>query len=120
MNNEGEKLETKQELFLLIGRLLLENKYVHDSFGPQSFVARRNPLSDIHKVWDLRKVSVIIPNNCKIISLIDNNKELISNDEFAAFVKFREHAIAFEQNTFERLDREGVPLFPSEFGELFK
>jgi hypothetical protein len=34
------------------------------------------------------------------------------------FVDFREHALALERNSYERMDREIVPRFPSSFQKM--
>jgi len=116
--NEGQKYLSQKDLFIQIKKILIENKHLHDNFGPNSFVARRNPLSEFAKVWQIRKVATMIPNNTRIINIIEANIDWLSPEEYLVFVKFKHHAIAFENNTYERMDSEGVPLFPSEFNEL--
>ncbi len=117
---EGKKLHSKFELFNESLKLLNENKTIHEMFGPGSQIAKRNPLSEIAKLWGLRKLSKIIPNNAKIITLFESNSDLISAEENRVFSLFREHAIAFERNAYERLDREGVPIFPEEFQDTLE
>lgn len=113
--NEDKKLHSKSELFDESLKILNENKTIHEMFGPSSQSAKRNPLSEIAKIWEFRKLSKVIPNNTQIIKLFENNSELISAEENRVFSLFREHAIALARNTYERLDREGVPTFPEEF-----
>jgi len=112
---EGKRLHSKSGLFNESLKLLNENKTIHEIFGPESQIAKRNPLSEVAKLWGLRKLAKIIPNNAKIIALFESNSDLISAEESRVFSLFREHAIAFERNTYERLDREGVPTFPKVF-----
>lgn len=106
------------ELYHYARRLLAENRHIHRSIGPESAVARANPLTDSSSVWALRKCAVIIPNNRKIANAFEAHSGLIPLDDWTLFVEFREHSFAFEANTFERLDREAVPRFPSAFGQL--
>lgn len=104
------------ELCQRISRLLMENEVCWKTYGPESNEARRNPISNMSKIWDLRKLSTIIPNNRLIIELINTNKNEIPSTHFEAFVKFIEHSEGFEKNCFIRT--EGIPKFPKEFKEI--
>ena len=79
--------------------------------------ARTNPNSNLAGVWDLRKLDTIVPNNQEIINAVENNTHLLSPAAKFAFVKFKAHAVAFEQNQYERLDN--YPTFPEEFEKEF-
>jgi len=45
----------------------------------------------------------------------ESNTSLVDVEGRSLFARFREYAVAFEKNTFERQDREAQPLFPLEF-----
>jgi hypothetical protein len=109
----AEKSLTRSELFALIRRLLSENRQVWLTYGPESEVAKRNPLSNLAEVWKLRKVTTIVPNNRKIINIVRANGHLMTSAEYDIACRFIEHAEGFEQSCYRR--REGVPRFPSEF-----
>ena len=99
-------------------RRLIENRMIHRQFGPESHSALKNPLSSGAANWSIRKLVTIIPNNTLIINAIESNEHLLDEREFAIFVRFREHAAAFERNSYERMDREIVPRFPQQFAQM--
>ncbi|HVE44894.1 MAG TPA: HNH endonuclease signature motif containing protein [Gammaproteobacteria bacterium] len=117
---EGRTFATVAELFSHSLKLLNENKSILDLFGPGSPVAQKNPVSSTKQLWDLRKVAKIIPNNTEIISIFEKNGKLLNVPHNLLFSKFREHAIAFENNTYERLDSQAVPVFPIEFRKMLE
>lgn len=81
-------------------------------------MADNDPSSNMYLVWELRRIDRILPNNRKILNLIDTNEELIKESStIAAVEQFRVHAEAFEKHVYHRLD--SYPLFPNEFAEAF-
>lgn len=100
-----------------IAPLLIENRLLWEELGPQSSSAQTDPGSNLHCVWDLRKLDTIVPNNREIINSIEANINLLASDELSAFAAFKVHAGAFEANQYRRMD--GYPRFPERFGQLF-
>lgn len=113
---KSSQFENVEQLKLAVGDILIENRMRWNEFGPNSEEAKNNPTSNLYNVWALQKLSTIVPNNKKIINLIQTNIHLLSKEK-AIFFKFKIHAEAFEANQYDRLDR--YPLFPKEFGEEF-
>jgi len=107
---------SRRELAYYVKRLLIENQSAWKTYGPESSAAKDNPLSNLHLVWDLRKLDTIVPNNRRIINLIRRNSPLFDDAGYAAACSFVEHAEGFERNCYERT--EGVPKFPIEFEEV--
>lgn len=99
-----------------IKRLLVQNFQVWKSYGPESDEAKANPISNLAEVWNLRKIDTIIPNNIKILNMIETNLDLINIKELEIYYKFIEHAKGFEENCYGRV--EGVQRFPVEFEEV--
>jgi hypothetical protein len=106
----------KADLFKYISYLLIENHSAWQNYGPDSNEAKQNPLSSLFPVWTLRKLSLIVPNNRRIINAIVNNRQLLNNQDYSTCREFIEHAEGFEQNCYER--REGVPQFPINFRNI--
>lgn len=106
--------ELKQE----IAKLLIENHILWEKLGPSSDTALEDPGSNLHKQWDLKKLDTIIPNNNKIIRLIECNSGLIAAEDYRAFLLFKNHASSFEANQYHRLDH--YETFPKEFSEAFE
>lgn len=111
-------LESFDDLKLEVTKLLIDNHSAWSNYGPESKVALEDPGSNAHKVWSLRKLDLIIPNNRKIVNLIETNKSLLDISALKVFAKFKNHVESFEQNQYERLDH--YVTFPKEFSEVFE
>ena len=105
------------ELKKLVGPLLQENYALWRIFGPQSEIASADPGSNLHRVWTLRKLDRIVPNNQKIINVIEANQALLDAEALDAFIQFKLHAGAFEANQYGRVD--SYPTFPQAFADNF-
>lgn len=101
-----------------VTELLRENHYIWKTFGPKSDIASSDPGSNASETWALRKLDAIIPTNSKIINIVQNNLDLLSDSQRQAFLSFKAHAGAFEQNQYGRLDH--YPTFPAVFESEFK
>lgn len=110
------KYADRYSLGSAIKRLLLENKATWQQYGPESSEAQSNPISNLADVWQLRKLDTVVPNNRRIIRLIQQNKDQIDINDYAHCVAFVEHAEGFERNCYTRT--EGVSRFPVEFERL--
>jgi hypothetical protein len=109
---------TRGELYGYAARLMGENRFIHTRIGPDSLIAKADPVTDAANLWELRKFAVIIPNNRKVINAFEGNKQLVPGDDWLVFVEFREHANAFERNAYQRMDRQAVPRFPRTFQDM--
>jgi len=113
---DSPKYDNKLNLGLAIARLLLENRAIWKQYGPESEEAKSNLISSAAEIWKLKKLETIVPNNRKIISSIDHNKDLIELEDYEVFMSFVTHAEGFESSCYER--KEGVPRFPTNFEEV--
>lgn len=107
---------TRAELFRDIRFLLIDNHQIWKTYGPVSDEARKNPMSNAAQFWQLRKVSQIIPNNAKICAALDGSRDLLTPEEYAIAVQFKEHAAGFAANAIQRI--EGYPTFPKAFQDM--
>ena len=98
-------------------RVLAENHACWTTYGPESAGAQENPNSTAGYFWPFRKLSVIVPNNRRLISAIRSNQALLSPDEYRIACRFIEHAEGFEHNC--TVPIEDVPRFPVEFEKMF-
>lgn len=110
------KLASRKELAEVILRLLMTNKAAWHQYGPESEEAERNPMSNLAQIWALRKLDTIVPNNRRIIRLIEQNHDLIELADYSTCARFIEHAEGFERNCYTRT--EGMPRFPVQFEEI--
>jgi len=116
-NGAKLKFETAAELKAYVTRLLAENASIFKTFGPHSEIAK-DPGSNAHQIWAFRKLDTMLPNNRKLINAIEANVALVSPEQYATFLDFKNHATGFEQNQYNRLD--SYPLFPTKFEEAFR
>lgn len=112
-----EDCSSFNDLKTKVARLLVDNHEAWQSCGPESEIAMNDPGSNIHELWDFKKISLIIPNNKKIINLIESNQELLNSRQYQLFSAFKNHASSFEQNQYSRLD--SYKRFPEEFSKEF-
>ncbi len=110
--------EAREELNASVARLLDENHGIWRNLGPESSSAD-DPVSEAAAQWQDRVVQAIIPNNRRMLELIDANRQLLNEDELAAVEDFRVHAAALDLNYTSGRWRAGAPRFPEHFQELF-
>lgn len=115
---EVRSFQEKQDIAAYVYPLLKENHDVFLSFGPRSEIARRNPESDAHGVWVSERLATIIPNNRKIVEIIEANSGLFTAAEQAVLKKFSLHARSYEGWVTDDVSYEGVVRFPEEFDKL--
>ena len=108
---------TRNDLSREIMRLLASNKAVFEALGPRSEAAVKDPMSNLFSAWQLRRLDRILPNNRKILNIIDANAKLLSAEDVRIVEQFRVHAEAYEQHVYERLDT--YPTFPQVFADRF-
>ena len=111
----ADKMNSLAELMNFIWKLLEENQYYFIQYGPKSQIANLNPASSAYSIWIARRLDAIIPNNKKITSALDYNRQLIPDNMRKLCLEFRDHALGFEQNQYNKLDF--YPLFPVGFSE---
>jgi hypothetical protein len=63
-------------------------------------------------------LTIIIPNNCKIIDLLQENEELIPPEKMVILDKFLNHAEGLRENYTSNFKDRNVPLFPKEINTI--
>ena len=97
--------------------LLQENATIFEVYGPMG-EERLNPESELPEKW-IRKVrTIILPNNRKILAIIDCNKHLLTTEERKIVEVFRQHVDDFELKHIGGSDISGI-RFPSELQLIF-
>ena len=69
---------------------LAENRNVFDQYGPDNDY-RQDPESELAKVWQRKMRAIILPNNRKILAILDANRHLLRQAECQALEAFRQH-----------------------------
>lgn len=69
--------------------------------------------------WRNKIRTVIIPNNRKILNIIEANRNFLDDPEFDAVESFRQHVKDFEAKHLDNSQYNGVQ-FPAEFNKIFE
>jgi len=80
----------------VIEPLLSENKAIFDTYGPNQDY-RTNPESDMALVWQRKVLSHILPNNYKLLAVLDANRTHLMANEREILERFRQHVDDLEQ-----------------------
>jgi hypothetical protein len=70
--------------------VLAENRTVFDQCGPENDY-RANPESELANVWRRKMRAIILPNNRKILAVLDANSRHLTEDERNTLEAFRQH-----------------------------
>ncbi len=109
------------EIRIEILKRLLENRMIWKHYGPNSQEATSKPISNTITIWELRRVDTIIPNNERILHIIDNHTHLLP--QTLAFLnaveEFRIHTLSYKKHVYDG-PIEGYARFPTNFEEFFK
>lgn len=113
----ASRLSDRSDLCREVSRLLAANKIVFETLGPRSERALKDPASNLASVWQLRRIDRIVPNNRRILNVLDANAGLLTRDDVDVVEQFRVHAEAYEHHVYERVD--DYPQFPQSFTDRF-
>ncbi|WP_336369268.1 HNH endonuclease [Rahnella perminowiae] len=111
-----KRLANFEELKEEVSILLFENHKLFKKYGPHSDAAK-DPGSNVHELWFLKKMSVMIPNNKKVVNVIEKNINLLTLKQRRLFVVFKDHASSWESYQYMKCDE--YTLFPEDFGKEF-
>ncbi len=113
------QIVTRADLLREIAIRLAENERVHAEWGPTSVRAISSPQSfQAASTWQFRRLSVVIPNNRKILSLLRTNPKLLTVAEWRLATAFIEHAEFFEGHCGSPKDVAGYLTFPTDFAAM--
>ena len=115
---EKPQFSDKNEVAAYLYPLMKENHEVFKNFGPHSVIAHKNPGSDAHGVWLSERLGTIIPNNRRMLGVIEANGDLFDPKEQAILARFGIHVRSYDQWVHDDIGYEGVVRFPPEFGAL--
>jgi hypothetical protein len=109
----------RRQLNGVVRPLLDENYGIWRNLGPESEAAANDPLGEGVELWRNRVVNVIIPNNRRILELLDANRHLLDTGEADVVEDFRVHAGALDLNYNSGRWLAGTPTYPAAFTALF-
>jgi hypothetical protein len=114
------RFTTRAELDPVISELLERNRAVHRAVGPESALALDDPDSPAADTWRRQALSIIVPNNRRIVDLCRANRGLLNEDEREVVAEFEVHAEGFEFNQISGDKDPGVIMFPIAMNQVFR
>ncbi|WP_141105691.1 hypothetical protein [Rhizobium sp. R693] len=111
--------ETRQEVRNLIVPLLTENAAIHREYNPDLDYSH-DPESGVALVWQRNMRERIIPNNRKILALLDVNRALAQDEELATIELFRQHIHDLEAKHYTSTVDGPARRFPDNVPELMR
>ena len=109
--------KTRQQLREELKVILDENAIVYKMYGPTD-ENKSDLTSRKHEAWRSMAKEIIVPNNEKIVKLLQDNQVLLTTDEQMIFIQFKIHAQGFKdnQNRNERISE--YPQFPLKINDI--
>lgn len=110
---------TRTDVRRALNKLLMQNNIIFEQYGPYCEEYTKI-LTNADEIWRRKAIETIIPNNKRIVKLLDVNDELINDDELLIVEKFKEHAREFEYNQLSNEHNSYAPLFPKEIYDILR
>lgn len=104
-----EKRLTRQSVKSLLTPYFTENKAIFDTYGPMTD-ERFNPESSMPELWQRKIQEFILPNNEKIVGLIQANQHLLLDWEHDVFAKYKQHVNDFSAKHTGKTTVTGIPF----------
>jgi len=73
-----------------IAPLLYQNRAIFDQYGPH-IEAAENPESGAAERWKRKMLTRVLPNNNRVLALLDANRRLLRREECRTLEAFRQH-----------------------------
>lgn len=114
------QVRNEKELLEEVNALLFENQIIFEEYGPFSRRALEGASGDTITIWRQRCLDTILPNNQRIVGLIESNKRNFAYpwDVYREMMGYKLHAEAFRDNCLSDKRVNDYKLFPREFSDL--
>lgn len=86
----AKRCSSRLEARKVIEPFLAENHALFDALNPEH-PANENPESEIATKWQAAMRAQILPNNRRILAVLDANRELMNVNELSVLEQFRQH-----------------------------
>lgn len=91
--------------------ILSQNHAIFDQYGP-NIEAAENPESGAPERWKRKMLTRILPNNSRVLALLDANRKLLRKEELETLELFRQHLDDLQAYHIEGL-RSDASRFPA-------
>ena len=112
----------ERELLEQVNELLTENRVIFEEYGPFSEQALWGGSGDALTIWRRRCLDTILPNNQRIVGLIEANKRNFPYpwEVYRQMMGYKLHADSFRDNCLLEKKVSDYKLFPREFDDFIK
>ena len=107
----------RAQLRAAVEPILAENHTIFQVYGPHNEY-RFNPESESAIVWQRKVRSKILPNNRKLLAIVDANRHLLLPQEQLVVERFRQHVDDLEARHLGADHAASATQFPPEMGSL--
>jgi len=116
------QIYNEREILEQVNDLLVENKVIFEEYGPFSIQALKGSSGDALTIWRRRCLDTILPNNQRIVGLIEANKKNFSYpwQVYREMMGYKLHADSFRDNCLLEKKVNDYKLFPREFDNFIK
>jgi hypothetical protein len=106
-----KEYDSRATLRSVVEPILTTNKAIFDQYGPHLEYSE-NPESDEAHAWRRKVIMSILPNNRRLLALLDANRILLNNVEKGIVEEFRQHIDDLTARHFETKLAGGGKRFP--------
>jgi hypothetical protein len=90
---------------------------VFDQYGPNSDY-HQDPESEIAKVWQRKMRAIILPNNRKVLTILDSNRRHLNESEAKTLEAFRQHIDDLEAKHIGEGNGDVASHFPAAMSDI--
>ena len=112
-------LASRSEVRAVIEPLLMENRIIFEEYNPD-LEYRENPESEKAAVWQRNMRERIIPNNRRVLAMLDANRDYMVDDEERILELFRQHIHDLEARHFTEIVDGEQRRFPTEMNGMMR
>lgn len=98
---------------------LSENGAVFKKYGPHNEY-RQDPESEVAKVWQRKLRAIVLPNNRKVLAILDANRRHLRESEVKTAEAFRQHVDDLEAKHIGDGSGDVVSRFPAEMAAILR
>ena len=110
-------MQSRPEVLAAIEPLMLENRVIFEEYDPDGDY-REDPESEMARAWQRRMRERIIPNNRRILAILEANRAHMVGDELRIMELFRQHIHDLEARHLTDEIVGGQRRFPEEMSRM--
>lgn len=112
------RFDSRQGAREAVEPILAQNRAIFEQYGPH-IEAAVNPESGAAERWKRKMLTRILPNNKRVLALLDANRSFLQNDERNTLELFRQHVDDLEAFHIEKLSNDAA-RFPDAMASILE